>query len=419
MKTYSDLLHSSAPSPTIRRTLLSFTLIAALAIPAVAAAAAKPAPEPKTHTLFMGADFQLERDKQFYHVQDVSGGSLVIEVGGQAVRVPTNSGSLNLKIDQSLKLTESSGVTVQSFKNARAYTPANDPNRKWAAAQSEALSAAYAVESATHNLAVAQESAGERSRVISSGSAAAASSAEVDVSGPTAALSRAVSTNQGDLSNAGYLTGKLEKELALELFDAVEVSFEVSSATPVPSPYLFIVARYRGPEDKPGTVRSWIYAKAIDPIGSVSRKVTFRQGGFPPGFTLEDVQLHLYTAGREIASNVAPKRVELTRSEAFLYIVADYIGTHRGATLPATPAMSDLSGDRRARLTADQLQQTYYVRVAKDGRVVAAYADEACRTQVDDPALLAAVQSVLFKPALEKGKPVEAVAALNLGRLSI
>ena len=54
-------------------------------------AAAPPAgakTEPKPYTLFMGADFDVQQNKDFYRVQDVDGGSFVIKVNGEQVLVP-------------------------------------------------------------------------------------------------------------------------------------------------------------------------------------------------------------------------------------------------------------------------------------------------------------------------------------------
>jgi hypothetical protein len=114
---------------------------------------------------------------------------------------------------------------------------------------------------------------------------------------------------------------------------------------------------------------------------------------------------------------VADKRVPLTRDEAFQYVLIDYVSSHKGASLPATPAMGKLPADLRARLGSGQLTQFFYVKVSKEGMPVEAYLDESCSHKVDDPYLQSVIRDLRFNPALEKGRPVGGIALLKLGDL--
>jgi hypothetical protein len=197
-------------------------------------------------------------------------------------------------------------------------------------------------------------------------------------------------------------------------FDALAVTFEVSSAKPLDHAYAVISARY---QDRDGVAGNWIYAKALGPIGAALKKVKIEQGGFPAGFQLQDFQVHLYNGSEEIATNVSPKRVPLTPDEAFEFVVMDYVGSHKGATLPAVPAMGKLPPDLASRIAGGEFKQTFYVKVSKDGLANDVFRDRSCVSKVDDPYLLSVVESLRFKPALENGKPVDGVAALKLGQL--
>src|ERR1035438_3233767 len=73
--------------------------------------------------------------------------------------------------------------------------------------------------------------------------------------------------------------------------------------------------------------------------------VHFYEEGFPPAFELQGFDVHLYNRGEEVATNVSPKRVELTRDEAFEYIKMEYISAHKGDTLAAVPVMGKLPAD--------------------------------------------------------------------------
>ncbi|MFA5056884.1 MAG: hypothetical protein WC485_02120 [Opitutaceae bacterium] len=420
MKINTDIYRSITP------TSLGLPLLFAIALLVKPGSAAPPAgeakAEPKTYTLFMGADFAVQQNKDFYRVLDVDGGSFVIKVNGEQVFVPMDKQAVSLKIDQSLKLTEAS-VAVTNLKSDRVYTPGNDPRRKWAAASSMPDDLGMAANS----MQVAQQD------VVAIPRAMAASGAPGPVvAGATEYLTTrsneatqnynrasAAALSNSDMNNAGRNAATMEEELAKGLFDAVEVNFEVSAERPLASPYVVIVAQYHERDTPPGTLHNWIYAKALEPVDRTPRKVRIMQGGFPPGFELGKLQVHLYDHGRELATNVADKRVPLTRDEAFQYMVIDHITSHKGANVPATPAMAKLPADLRSRLPGGQFEQMFFVKVGKDGLPVEAYLDRPCQDKVEDPYLQTVIRDIRFKPALENGRPVEGVALLKFSDLRL
>jgi hypothetical protein len=219
---------------------------------------------------------------------------------------------------------------------------------------------------------------------------------------------------------AGGAVGRLQAgdDLAKKLFDAVEAEFEISSETPLKQPFVVLIVRYREKEDDPRTARNMIYARALNEIGAKPQKIHILKGGLPPGYTLEKYQIHLYNAGREIASDVAPQRVVLTRDDAFAYMKIEYLSTHKGETLTTVPALGKLDKMARSTLTDPQLKGAYFVKVSKEGLPLEAFTDEACSQPVE-AAVGTAVTGIRFYPALNKGKPVEGVARLVLAELSI
>lgn len=369
---------------------------------------------PKTHRLFMGVDIAIERENAFHRVRDVSGGAFLITVKGEPVFVPTNLKSLNLKIDQSLKLTTKS-ATISHLKGERAYTPANDPNRRFLASASSA-SAADAATSLAAGRVVQVEFAVSAASASPEGSSVEQRQALQDAYRD---LGQSVFSSGTDLNSTGFYAQKLQEELALELFDAMEVSFELSSPVPLNNPYMLVVTQFREPDAREGMVRNWIYAKSLDPITEKPRKVHVLQGGFPPGFTLVDYRVHLYNQGEEVATNVSSKRVELTREEAFQYVLIDYVTANKGATLPATPAMGELPPDLQSRLAGGQFNDTFFVKVSKDGHAQGTFLDKECARPVIDDYLESVMRGIRFKPALEKGSPVDGVARVVLAKLKI
>ena len=59
------------------------------------------------------------------------------------------------------------------------------------------------------------------------------------------------------------------------------------------------------------------------------------------------------------------------------------------------------------------------MKVNSDGFARGAFYDEGCTRPVDDDYLQTVVKELRFKPALDKGKPIDGVASVNLGKLAI
>lgn len=385
-----------------------------LVFPASAAVPDGAKTEPKTHTLFMGADVSIEQNTKLYRVQDVVGGSFVIIVDGKEVKVPADFGAIKLKVDRSLKLTVTSAL-IDHLKAERAYTPENDPGKKFMVQQGQAIGSQAAIAQAGQEYRNAQTIANSEKKYAIGGVAAGRPSLGANPALAEQKYNAAYAASLSDFGNNGALVGKMQDELKEGLFDAMDVEFAVSSEKLIRQPYMVAMVQYRAREGKPGQSYNWMYAAALEPLDSRPQKVHIRKGGFPPGFELEKCQVHIYDRGLEIATNVAESRVLLTRDEAFQYVLIDYVSSHKGASLPANLAMGKLPPDMAGRLESGQSAPYLFVKVSKDGLPMETYADEACSHKVDDPSLLSAIRELRFTPALEKGRPVEGIALLKIG----
>lgn len=332
----------------------------------------------------------------------------MITANAAPVLLPVNRASHNLKVSSALKLTSVSG-SITNLKSERTYTPGNDPQMNRMKEMNRAVAALE------DNKALAIDRYSALSREIAG-----------PYGDPTGALERAKAEAMDAFDSASILSnsalisgfdGKVQSDLAKELYDAIEIKFELSAETPLNNPYILLVARFRERNAPPSTARNWIYAESLQPIDSKPVEFHRIKGGFPRGYILEDFKVHLYNRGEEVATNVSSKRVPLTREEAFEYVKIQYIASHKGATVPATPAMGKLPPDFNTRITGGQFNRTYYVKVSKDGVAEGAFMDAACKQRIEDAYLESVVNSIRFKPALEKGKPVSAVAPLKLDKL--
>ena len=378
--------------------------------------------EPKTHALFMGTDISIQYNDKLYQLQDVVDTSFIISVDGKKTSIPMRGEPHNLKLEQSLKLTNVS-ASLTGLTGERTYTPGNDPRMR---RQIEASRAANAIGDnaslAEGKYIVAQNKFGT---AINPNSVRGSdiSAANLDAAAAEASKTALAATQMADaqfntdFTNSGLAQLRAESDRARELYDGIEVNFTVSSPTELKSPYVVLVVHYHTNGNKTARSRDLIYARSLDPIGNKPEKIHILQGGFPHGYELDGYQVHLYNLGQEVATDVVPKRVPLTREDAFEYVKADYLGMHKGATLPSAPAMGKLGLKTKAELTAAQLGGTYFVKVSKDGKPEEAFLDEACSQPVDS-VVATVVNTVRFFPALEKGKRVEGVARLRFSYLT-
>ena len=370
------------------------------------------AAEAKTHTLFMGADISVEYNKTMYRVESVVEGAVVINVGGKEVEVAADWSKVKLKVDRTLKLTGTS-ASVVNLKGERAYTPGNDP---WENYQKGLLKAAIQHDDQVLRARLAQD----HRMAVEMAPVRDEYARQVQKSFIDAAK---VVESKDSMDRIVVAAGETYEHNGLELegqesFDAMKVTFEVSSDQPLHDPYVVILGQFREKGDKPNTVANWFYARPLDPIAGEARKITLLKGGFPPGFEALDFQVHLYNRGKEIATDVAPKRVRLTRAEAHAYARIEYLSSHKDASLPAKPFMGRLTKEAKAQLSPEQAAQPYYVKVTKEGLPIAAFLDTACSRPVDE-GVAALIGNARFYPALDKGKAIEGVAELKFSQLAL
>jgi hypothetical protein len=372
----------------------------------------------KTYTLFMGENISVMQAGVLRPVRDVSGGSWVVGVNGQPVLVSSKDGPINMKMVPSLKLTNVF-ATISKLKSDRAYTFANDPSVRLTRSLNQSANINAGNHAAANQAIAAQMNAvgslgtGYNSAPANSGAGSAAHSAAIQ-----STLNSAQSAADSVSNSAGSDLFFREANKESGDFDALDVSFDISAGRPLSEPFIVVITRFHEGDAAAGTSRNLVYAKALDPIDAKATTVKFEQAGFPPGYLLQGVDIHLYNHGNEVATNVAPKRVSYTADEAFEYVKTTYIGIHAGETLPAVPVMiGKLPPDLAERLAAGKYAEKFFVRVSKDGLANESFVDDACSKKIEDPYLESIVRSVRFEPALAQGKPVEGTAPLNLTQL--
>lgn len=377
-----------------------------------------PANGPLTHVLFTGADLRVLHDGKLHSVRDVDGNSLVIKFAdnGKGIGVPLTAKAKKLVLARVQTLTGLS-ATIANFKYERAYTPANDPRLKGIEAMRSASNlVGYSMDQRskadhTQPTILRPQTRGAMGVIIPAH--------EVENPDYKPAQQRAhfaQSISSGLAGDAGHYAGNISVELAKELFDALEMEFDLSSATPLKAAYIIVAAEYYTKE-RPKDSETWILAKSLGAIGSNPRKVWLREGGLPPGYVLEKVHVHLYEDGVEIATDLSENRASLTRSEAHEYLVIDYTSTHKTGTVPAQLVLTNLPEDWKTHPKDDSFLKTYFIKVDKTGRPAGVFEDAGCTTVIANPYCGAVLRDQLFLPALENGNPIDSVVRIKPAKL--
>ena len=367
----------------------------------------------KTQVLYMGLDLSVMQGKKFHRIENVEGSEFVIRVDGENKFVRTRMQTTNLKLDPGLKLSPVS-VQLDDLQGGPGYTPENDPRLKM-----DARSGAAGGAQAAHDLssAAVSEITDTLTKLQAGDAREGALRSELERQEHlTANSSYQMSSDYGSIPN---MANQLALELAEGNFDMIDVSCRISSPVPLDRPYLVVLVEFLPRDAKPGETSTLIHARALDPIEAKPRYVRVREGGMPVGFKFQRFEVHVYNRGKEVATNASARRVALTADEARQYLLLDYLGGNKTATLPATAVAGSLSPAVRARLQPGQLQRVVYVRVAPDGTPREAFADAACQHPLDDAGIAAALAGGFFKPALDHGQPVAGVARLNLADLTL
>lgn len=390
------------------------------------------APSTKTHTLFMGADFSLNLDRDNYPVTDVVGSNWIIVINGRRREVSARHAPQDIKIAPNLKLTETSAF-IQGFTRMPAYSYGNDPNVLLTRGMAQAAMGNATVIGAAQDAmnvvdTVSNRALGPARSFALTDSQLSASAIMSKIYAGTDPLglgnSSPVPGNMAAAAASGLagLGNGLETSpgaLASKGLDALDVAFDIRCSRLLRDPYVITTARFHNPSAKAGMVQNLIYAQSIHPIDEHLSSVHFVETGFPFNYELLEFRVHLYNDGEEIATNISEDRVELTRDEAFQYVRMEYVAAHRGQTLPAVPAMAKLPGDFKARITEGMYRDPVYVRVDQQGMAFEAFSDPACTKQVNDAYLNDVIRRIRFKPALNDGRPVQGTVQLSVANLRI
>lgn len=376
-------------------------LVASLGVAALTAwAAGAAAPEVPSFTMYEGADFSLVRDGRSYRVLNVVGSNFVVRYKGHFDHWHIGTVPVSIEIKKAVKMARWP-ARLNGFVFERDYAPGTDPEEQQAIAYTNLLtSQLVASDIAMHQMTV---NSGPTPPQVSPSH----KGPETMAANPAYAQNAAALTETELEGNAPAFRG------ADDARNSIRIHFRILSPIRLAAPYALFVAVFHAPGHE-HEKQQWIGATEVDTVlPGRPTAVDFFQGGFPPGFQIDSFAVHLYDdGGREVPTDQSPNRQELTREQAFARVVADYLRQYPKATLPASPAMTELPEDWKQHVGDSRFQTACFVKVDPTGHPEGVYGDAECRVPLDDAYVSNLLMDVRFHPALQDGKPVPSVAEI-------
>ena len=430
-------------------------------------AALLPAEEEKNYRVFVGVDLLVDKDDAKIPVENLRKHDIIVS--------PANGSSIRMKDVSSfgwartLKASRSP-IIIADFKESRAFSLSNDTAMQYLQTQNNM--AVYQQERTAYIEAEAGQARrmqsaaiqtqsnlerAERNGMIIDGRSRQAAQEFLD--NTTADLEEANLAMEDHFFEADSLVGDstfVDKATGTSNQggeDVLELKFEISSLVPIADAYIVVMGVVTQKEDEGIT----IFHQNIGAIGPEPRTVKIRKLGFEPGFTIKDVNLHVYTNGKEIATNRSEKNYALTRDEAREFLLLSHIASHPRESVDAQPVWTLAPPALLANKSGESFNYPVVVNIDADGSIISIHETEGeARTfleQINDeadirtkstptkqndsfaqsirlssedsavsldqtgqvpPAVIAAVSDMIFLPALELGTPIAVTTQVNL-----
>ncbi len=366
---------------------------------------------------FIGVDITLEQDGVILHVKQVSGSHA--EVVGDGV-----SRTISVRRFEGVQTSRepvvaTTQVQIDDLRSASGFSAARDPLRE--ALRRQAADAGLASDNAARVARAESVAANAGAATVTAppGSPQAAVQERILAEEYARAAENVRSTIRATDSEAGstdYLGDGSPPGSRASNFDQLNVTFEASSPVAVRDAYAVLLTVMRLPAAPKEPVMSLAF-RALPPLGPKPRRIELTHDGLPPGFELDRCEVHLYRGGRELATNLSERRVELTRDEAFRYLLLRYTMDHAGRDLPPRPVVELLPRDFAARLPAEQRTRAADVHVRADGRVEKVVLEPAGSGPAD-AYLEATLRDAYFYPSLLQGRTVATETTVLLAELA-
>lgn len=368
--------------------------------------------ELKDHIFFLGLDVSVLQPEGFLPVEGFHRGNVTVSIDGTNRTVKL--GKLE-DVDSKIQPKISSGsIVLSEVRGYRTFTPKNDPTFKAVRTQSRMMADEMSME-AEYNQALSTEfeASGKIQNILATstdpGIAQQARIAGANIEMRTLQASRNME-GAGSLNSVADAPGDDASGS-----DAYTVTCSISSEEPIKNGYAVLVTNVLFPE-----AATSIRALSFEQLSGIStepRKVRFTQEWLPVGYKIESYEIHTYREdGSEIATNLSGKRAELSRSEAFQFLLFQYVSSNKFENLPARLVRELLPADFSLFVPQAQLDRSVHLDIDENGTVSNVQLEKATKDDAD-AFLTKALANLYFYPALAYGEPIESTLTLTLAQM--
>ena len=364
--------------------------------------------DPEAYHFFVGIELGIPYESSVYPLLGLKNNSAVIKVDGQTVLKPIR------KIDnfQAKKSTKFSTnfIEVEEFTCTPGYSLEADPELR--AMRTNVLFDNMSNE-ATDAFDNAMRSLGYEEGHMS----VADADTSMDGGERRAHAREALASAREGLASAttelnaqpGYVTGG---RLGAAQYDQLNVSIRLKAVRPMEDPVLVMVVKLKDREDGKVTA-SWMHFRALGRITTSLSTISFSESSYPDGKLVDSAEIYLFSGGSEIATNLSPKRVDLSEEQIRNFANFQYTAQNTSKTLPPLPAWYVLDPKIFRNTDPQLLDATFNVTIDENGVVTQVRTDA-----IVDSRAIASIKDLMddliFYPALDKGNPVTGSLEIRL-----
>lgn len=426
-----------------------------------------PAQDEKNYRLFVGVDLLVPKGDTKIPVENLRKNEVVVS--------PADGDSISMRDVSAFSWARSTKIsrapiTISDFEAQRDYSVGNDKRMQYMSTQNNM--AIYQQERTGHvqaEAAQARRMQGAAYQVLSGIERAKREGMAVDPRTNATAQAFLESTTEAlDVANIAmadqfHLADSTMRDSTLidratglgeeGGEDILELTFKISSLVPIADAYIVVMGHVTQDDEEGMTV----FHQNIGTVGPEPRNIHVRKTGFKPGFTIKDVNVHVYTHGKEIATNRSEKNVALTHAQAREYLLLTHTAQHQRETVAAQPVwilappallgaksrelfnypvvvnvdadgsiMSIHESEAEARVFLEQILDSADIRSKSTPTDQTSSFAQSVRLGTEDsqvyldqgvripPLVVAALNDMFFLPALELGTPIADTTTVNL-----
>lgn len=355
--------------------------------------------EPREHHLFVGAELFIQQGEDLVTVERIRGDAARIQsptpdyislrkTGGIHWRLITKVSAVKAEI-------EKFDAAPYSSQEMRDFADQAATQSYLATQQDMATASQSQLQSRSEGLSGAAASNDPEVRIPAQQEMATIESSMAEVSDNISALDSIMESSQlGDFGESDRYDP-----------DSLDISFRISSPTPLAECYVFISMRVA----REGKITDTSFYRHLSNIGPKPRKVRFTHEGFPTGFEIKDTKVYLFSYGEEIATNLSEKHYQLTYDEAKEFLQLSHIGEHRRETIPAQPAWSLAPPSLLSARDHQSFDYPIQVDLDANGKLLNIRENN----QIVPETVRDLLTELTFIPALENGTPVPSTLTIN------